>query len=186
MVDRLTRASGNLKSIMPRYVAFLRGVSPVNAKMPELSRAFEAAGFTNIKTVLSSGNVVFDARSASESSLERKAEISMEDSLGRTFYTIVRPVTALRSLLETDPFAAFSLPTNAKCVVSFLRNPGVAKLKLPIESDGAQILSVVGREVFTAYVPGDKGPVFMKLIETTFGREITTRTWETVKKCVAV
>lgn len=170
---------------MPRYVAFLRGVSPLNAKMPELKRSFEAAGFTNVKTVLSSGNVVFDARSASESSLERKAEIAMQDSLGRAFYTIVRPVNVLQSLLETDPYAAFSLPPNAKRVVSFLRDPSTAKLTLPIKFDGAQILNVAGREVFTAYVPSDKGPVFMKLIETTFGREITTRTWETIKKCVA-
>jgi hypothetical protein len=27
---------------MPRYAAFLRGVSPMNAKMPEVKRAFEA------------------------------------------------------------------------------------------------------------------------------------------------
>jgi uncharacterized protein (DUF1697 family) len=170
---------------MPRYVAFLRGVSPANAKMPEMKRSFEAAGFTNVKTVLSTGNVVFDARSVSESSLERKAEASMQDSLSRASCTIVRPITALRSLLETDPFAAFAVPTSAKRVVSFLRDPSTAKLKLPIESDGAQILNVAGREVFTAYLPSDKGPVFMKLIETTFGREVTTRTWETVKKCVA-
>jgi uncharacterized protein (DUF1697 family) len=168
---------------MPRYVAFLRGVSPLNAKMPELKRSFEAAGFTNVKTVLSSGNVAFDARSASESSLERKAETSMQGSLGRTWYTVVRPVNALRSLLETDPYAAFSVPPNAKRVVSFLREHGTDKLALPIESNGAQILSVVGREVFTAYVPSDKGPVFMKLLENAFGRDITTRTWETVKKC---
>ena len=170
---------------MPRYVAFLRGVSPVNAKMPDLKRSFEAAGFINVKTVLSSGNVVFDARSASESTLERKAEAAMQDSLGRTFYTIVRPVSALRSLLETDPYAAFSAPPSAKRVVSFLRKPSMAKLALPIESDGARILNVIGREIFTTYVPSDKGPVFMKLLETAFGREITTRTWETVRKCVA-
>jgi uncharacterized protein (DUF1697 family) len=109
----------------------------------------------------------------------------MQDSLGPAFYTIVRPITVLRSLLETDPFAAFAVPPSAKRVVSFLRDPSTAKLKLPIESDGARILNVAGREVFTAYVPSDKGPVFMKLIETTFGREVTTRTWETVKKCVA-
>ena len=29
---------------MPRHVAFLRGVMPTNAKMPDLRRAFEAAG----------------------------------------------------------------------------------------------------------------------------------------------
>ena len=47
---------------MPRYAAFLRGVSPMNAKMPDLKAAFEAAGFTDVKTLLSSGNLVFTAR----------------------------------------------------------------------------------------------------------------------------
>jgi uncharacterized protein (DUF1697 family) len=59
---------------MPRYVAFLRGVSPVNAKMTDLKRCFEEAGFTHVRTVLSSGNVVFDSRSSSEAVLERRAE----------------------------------------------------------------------------------------------------------------
>jgi len=36
--------------------------------------------------------------------------------------------------------------------------------------NGAKILSSTGREVFTYYVPGPKGPVFMSLIEKTFGR----------------
>ncbi|MGC4085554.1 MAG: DUF1697 domain-containing protein [Vicinamibacterales bacterium] len=49
---------------MPRYVAFLRGVSPTNASMPDLKRAFERAGFTDVKTILSSGNV---ARCCSDS-----------------------------------------------------------------------------------------------------------------------
>ena len=87
-------------------------------------------------------------------------------------------------MLETDPYAAFAAPPGVKRVVSFLREPSAAKPALPPASDGAQILGVVGREVFTVYVPIDKGPVFMKLLENTFGREITTRTWETVKKCV--
>jgi uncharacterized protein (DUF1697 family) len=151
--------------------------------MPELKRCFESAGFTNVRTVLSSGNVVFDAPSASDASLERKAEASMREVLGRTFYTIVRPADALRNLLATDPYAAFAIPPNAKRVVSFLRQSTDAKLVLPLKSDGAQVLSVVGREVFTAYVPSEKGPVFMTLIEKAFGADITTRTWETVRKC---
>ena len=59
---------------MARYVAFLRAVSPMNAKMPELKKCFEAVGFTDVKTVLSSGNVIFNARAASEAALEHKAE----------------------------------------------------------------------------------------------------------------
>ncbi len=33
----------------------------MNAKMPELKQAFEAAGFTDVQTLLSSGNVTFSA-----------------------------------------------------------------------------------------------------------------------------
>jgi uncharacterized protein (DUF1697 family) len=155
----------------------------MNAKMPELKRCFEKAGFGNVATVLSSGNVVFDARSASDAALERKAESSMQSVLGRSFYTIVRPVEVLRGLLEADPYAQFNLPANAKRVVSFLRDPVTKKLALPIESDGARILSVMGREAFSAYVPSDKGPVFMVLIGKAFGTDVTTRTWDTVRKC---
>ena len=95
---------------MPSYVAFLRGVSPMNAKMPELKRCFEAAGFTDVKTVLASGNVVFSAHSASAKALERKAEAAMAAELDRSFPTIVRPVSALRELLDTDPYADSGAP----------------------------------------------------------------------------
>jgi uncharacterized protein (DUF1697 family) len=170
---------------MPRYVAFLRGISPMNAKMPDLKRSFEAAGFTDVKTVLSSGNVVFSARAAAASTLERKCEKAMEKELGRTFRTIVRPSSALRELLEADPYAAFRLPAKSKRVVTFLREPHKAKLSLPLETDGARIVAMDGHEVFTAYVPSPRGAVFMALIEKTFGTDVTTRTWDTIKKCVA-
>src|SRR5258706_299434 len=108
---------------MPRYVAFLRGVSPMNAKNMELKRSFEGAGLTDVKTVLSSGNVVFNARAKSETALVRQAEAAMAKYLGRTFYTIVRPARVLQDLIEADPYATFHLPANAKRVVTFLREP---------------------------------------------------------------
>lgn len=169
---------------MARYVAFLRGVMPTNAKMPALRKAFESAGFTDVATVLGSGNVVFSARAASESALERKAEAAMAKTMGRSFYTIVRPVDVLQQLIDADPYAAFRIAPNAKRVVTFSRTAHSGKLGLPIEVDGARILAVVGREVFTAYVPGATTPVFMTLIEKHFGATVTTRTWDTVGRCV--
>lgn len=168
---------------MPRYVAFLRGVSPMNAKMAELRRCFEDAGYTDVKTVLSSGNVVFDARAKLEIALVREAEAAMTKQLGRTFYTIMRPVNALRDLVEADPYAPFRVSAKAKRVVTFLREPLKTKLSLPFEIDGVRILATTGREIFTAYIPNPRGPVFMTLIEKTFGTNVTTRTWDTVKKC---
>lgn len=167
---------------MPRYAAFLRGVSPMNAKMPELKQAFELAGFSDVKTVLSSGNVVFTARSASGPALERRAEAAMEARLGSAFPTIVREIDALRRLLESDPYEAFALEPGTKRIVTFLRVKPRARLVLPVERDGARILRMEDREVFSAYVPSPRGPVFMALLEKTFGRDITTRTWDTVAK----
>lgn len=167
---------------MPRYAAFLRGVSPSNARMPELKKAFESAGFREVSTLLSSGNLVFTAPSASEAILQRKAEAAMTKQLGRSFLTIIRSVDSLREMLATDPYKPFGLPANAKRIVTFLRNPPPAKLALPDEMHGARILAVKGSEAFSAYLPTPKGPVFMTLILKTFGEEQTTRTWLTVTK----
>lgn len=155
----------------------------MNAKMPALKSCFEAERFTEVKTLLSSGNVVFNARSAALATLEHRAENAMQVGLGRSFDTIVRPATYLQDFIESDPFAEFKLPPTAKRVVTFLRHPIGTRLELPIEMDGARILKVTGCEVLAAYVPGPKGPVFMTLLERSFGKNITTRTLDTVRKC---
>lgn len=167
---------------MTRYAAFLRGVSPMNAKMPDLKRAFESAGFTEVRTVLSSGNVVFNARGSSASSIQRTAEAAMKERLGQAFLTIVRPVDLLHEILASDPYRGFRLAPSAKRIVTFLRDAHASKVALPVEQDGARLLLLNGSELFSAYLPSPKGPVFMSLIEKTFGKEVTTRTWDTVAK----
>lgn len=160
----------------------------MNAKMSDLKRCFEVAGFTDVKTVLSSGNVVFNARASSGVALERRAEAAMNKGLGRTFLTIVRPLDHLREILDADPYTRFKLAAGSKRIVTFLHDaPDGANSRLapPISLDGARILCLDGSEVFSAYVPSPRGPVFMTLIEKTFGKDVTTRTWDTVKKVVA-
>ena len=132
------------------------GVSPLNAKMPALRQAFESAGFSAVTTVLGSGNVVFDARRASETTLRHRAEGAMRDRLGQSFLTIVRPVEHLHRLLAADPFRRFRLPSDAKRVVTFLVTEPETDVVLPLEHQGARLLSLDGRELFTAYVPGPK------------------------------
>ena len=168
---------------MPRYVAFLRGVTPMNLKMADLKRVCEGAGMTDVRTVLSSGNVVFSTVPKSEAALARQLEAAMSTQLGRAFFTIIRPANTLAGLIQADPYAAFRLPANAKRVVTFLREPPDAKPALPLPRDGVRVLTINDREIFTVYVPNPRGPVFMTLIEKTFGTNVTTRTWDTVRKC---
>ncbi len=155
----------------------------MNLKMPELKKCFESAGFTDVKTLLSSGNVLFNAKGTTVSALECQAEEAISKRVGREFYTIIRSVSDLNAVIDADPYRKYSLPEGAKRVVTFLREKRKPTIAVPVELDGARILEMEGREAFSAYVPGPRGPAFMRLIEKAFGSEVTTRTWETVKKC---
>lgn len=170
---------------MPRYVAFLRGVSPMNARMADLKACFEQMGFSDVKTILSSGNVVFTGEKTSEPDLAKNIESGMARQLPRSFPVIVRTRDHLLSLLQADPYAEFHITPMEKRVVTFLSQPCRGKLLLPIEMDGARILTIKGNDVFTAYSANERGPIFMTLIEKTFGKGVTTRTWNTIKKCAA-
>ena len=155
---------------------------PTNCKMPELRKAFEAAGFTDVATVLGSGNVVFDAKAASSAALEKKAEAAMQKKLGRSFTAFVRPIIELEQMLASDPYKGVRLDAKAKRIVTFVRAAPKTRLELPIEQDLAIIARMQDGAVFSAYWPNPKGPLFMALIKKTFGEEQTTRTWQTIEK----
>jgi uncharacterized protein (DUF1697 family) len=167
---------------MPRYAALLRGVSPMNCKMPALKNALELGGFTDVKTVISSGNAVFSSRAAPIESLQKKCEAAMAKHMGKSFMTIVRSVDDLDAILATNPYG--KLPDKSKRVVTFLREEPASKPKLPIDRRNARILKQNGGEVFSYYLPIGLDPAFMVIIEKTYGKNVTTRTWETVGRIV--
>jgi uncharacterized protein (DUF1697 family) len=157
----------------------------MNLRMTDLRESLERAGFDEVRTLLSSGNAVFNSSARSDATVARAVEAALAKHPGHAFPAIVRRVDHLAELLRSDPFASFRLSSKAKRIVTFLREPHPRTLHLPIEKDDARILAMNGREVFSAYVPGPQGPVFMTLIEKTFGKNVTTRTWDTVRKCAA-
>ena len=167
---------------MPRHIAFLRGVSPMNLKMQDLKAGLECAGFRQVRTVLSSGNAVFDS-DLTGAGLEAAVEAAVAAQVGRRFPAIVRSADQLAALLQTDPFAGHGLPAGAKRVVSFIRDARPARVALPLTQGTATVICQLGSEAFTAYLPDPKGPVFMTLIERAYGTDVTTRTWDTVAKC---
>lgn len=169
---------------MPKYAALLRGVMPTNCRMADLKKALETAGFTDVKTVIASGNAVFSARKASEKALAKKCETAMQKVMGRSFMTIVRSIDDLQAVLDRDFFAGMKLPPNAKRNVTFLPGPPETKPKLPVELRGARLCALEGDVAYTYYVPNYVDPSFMVLIEKTFGKNVTTRTWETVGRIV--
>ena len=87
-----------------------------------------------------------------------------------------------QAIVATDPYADSRSPAARSALVTFPRAAPKAKLALPIELDGARVLCLRGREVYSDYLRTPKGPRFMTLIEKALGKEITTRTWDTVVK----
>ena len=71
---------------MTQYAAFLRGVNVggVNLKMAEVAAALTDAGFTNVRTILASGNVLLESSSGvGRGAQEGRSRIAREVRLRR-------------------------------------------------------------------------------------------------------
>ena len=75
---RVAVGDPNYGRCMTRYVALLRGINVggINIKMVDLARVFTELGFERVKTVLASGNVLFDSTSADVPALKKTIERS--------------------------------------------------------------------------------------------------------------
>jgi uncharacterized protein (DUF1697 family) len=88
-----------------RYAAFLRGVNVggVTLKMADVARAFEDAGFSNVATVLASGNVLLDSPAA-VNTVRSRAEKALRDAFGYDAWVLAYDVDTVRAISENYPF----------------------------------------------------------------------------------
>jgi uncharacterized protein (DUF1697 family) len=90
---------------MTDYVALLRGVNVggVNIKMADLAEVVRGLGYTDVKTVLASGNVLFttpDAASAAKQALEA----ALRKRFGYEAWVHVLTVAAVRKIIAASPY----------------------------------------------------------------------------------
>ncbi|MDZ7883436.1 MAG: DUF1697 domain-containing protein [Mycobacterium sp.] len=90
---------------MTRYAAFLRGVNVggVTLKMAEVAAVFTAAGFTDVKTILASGNVLLNSTSSADA-VRVNAEAALRASFGYDAWVLAYPVDTVREISENYPF----------------------------------------------------------------------------------
>jgi uncharacterized protein (DUF1697 family) len=88
-----------------RYAAFLRGVNVggVNLKMAEVAKAFEEAGFTDVRTILATGNVLLDSR-AGVDAVRKKAEKALRDTFGYDAWVLAYDLDTVAKIAEKFPF----------------------------------------------------------------------------------
>ena len=92
---------------MTRYAAFLRGVNVggVNLKMADVADALTEAGFTAVKTILASGNVLLDSKS-SVKAVRTKAEAALRDAFGYDAWVLAYDLDVVHAISEAYPVRA--------------------------------------------------------------------------------
>ena len=90
---------------MTRYAAFLRGVNVggVNLKMAEVADALTAAGFTAVKTILASGNVLLDSK-ASVTTVRTKVEAALRETFGYDAWVLAYELETVAKISKAYPF----------------------------------------------------------------------------------
>lgn len=90
---------------MTKYAAFLRGVNVggVNLKMAEVAAALTEAGFTEVRTILATGNVRLES-TAGAASVRKKAEAALRDRFGYDAWVLAYDIDTVRAVVDAYPF----------------------------------------------------------------------------------
>jgi uncharacterized protein (DUF1697 family) len=90
---------------MTTYAAFLRGINVggVNLKMAEVAAALTDAGFTEVRTVLATGNVLLESASG-VAAVRKKAEAALRKNFGYDAWVLAYDIATVRAIDKAYPF----------------------------------------------------------------------------------
>ncbi len=172
-------------------VALLRGINVGGhhkVPMAALREELHAMGLKNVRTLLNSGNAVFET-SVNIQELQDSIETRLSEAFGFSIPVILRDKKDLVDLVENNPFDAVHVTKDIRLYVSFLKNLPENPLNTPwISQDNTfQIISIYDRMICSVLdLSTTKTPKGMDELEKLFGKEITTRNWNTVRKIAGV
>jgi uncharacterized protein (DUF1697 family) len=171
------------------YVAFLRGINlggHKQVKMDELRTMFESMGFQRVRTLVNSGNVLFETRAEATSALVKRIEQELKRTFGHEIAVILRTIREIQDLVDSNPFKKVRVTPQTRLYVTLLSEKPNSSINIPYESPEKdfKILSVDDGAVLTVVTltPKRGTTEAMSLLEKEFGKRITTRNWNTITK----
>ncbi|URW75723.1 DUF1697 domain-containing protein [Sphingomonas donggukensis] len=177
---------------MKRWAALLKGVNVGgNRKLPMADlRGFVAAlGYGEVRTLLASGNVVFDTPETDGAALEARLEREAAKRLGLTTDFLVRSADDLRAVIAANPFAEQARVRPSHLLVHFHRDPVPQDLVAAMTAahDGPETLFAHGRELYVDYAEGiGTSTLPQAMARAKFPKLNTARNWNTVGKLLAI
>jgi uncharacterized protein (DUF1697 family) len=168
-------------------VAFLRAVNvggTAMIAMAELKALAEDIGLAEPKTLLQSGNLVFEAGGKTAAAIEKLLEREIAERLGVEPDVMVRTARQIKAAIARNPFPKEAKNDPSLLHVRFLKTQAsaaaVASLSRAIK--GREVVKGGGGEVFI-YFPDGAGN--SKLTNAVIERHLargTSRNWNTVTK----
>jgi len=166
---------------MALQVALLRGVNLGKRQvvMSELRAVCEGAGFTKVRTLLASGNLILESR-LKGASLEAKLESAIVEGLGLKTDVFVRAGADLDAMIAANPFKDFAKTTPTFLVGYFMRARLSAAEKAALAAQEGPEEIKQGKACLYIKFPHGQGPSKLKLPKLG-----TARNWNTVTKLAA-
>jgi uncharacterized protein (DUF1697 family) len=177
---------------MPAFVALLRAVNlgPHNKiGMSDLKATAEGCGLTNARTLLQSGNLLFEAKSKGSAALERLLEGALSKELELTTPVVVRSASEWLVALEENPFPKEAKDDPGHLLLMPLKSKpeksALAALRAAIV--GRERVELVGQQLYLVYPDGiGRSKLTSALIEKKLGVVGTGRNWNTAQKIAAI
>ena len=174
------------------HIDLLRAVnlgSHNKVAMAELRTCLEAQGFSGVRTLLQSGNVVFGGGRRRGAALERHLEEAARATLGVDTPFIVRTREEWNALVAANPFPAEAADDPGRLLLFCLKDtaPAGSEAALRAAIKGRERARVHGREAYVVYPDGvGQSKLTIAVLERWLGCKGTGRNWNTVLKLQAL
>jgi uncharacterized protein (DUF1697 family) len=173
------------------HVALLRAVNVGGHVLPmaRLRDFVDAVGFSDVKTLLQSGNVVFRGAKGSTGAVEQLLESEARKRLRLDTAFMVRTAAEWESIVSRNPFRAEARTDPSHLLVLFTKDPVDAERMAALEAAivGRERVKGDGRSVYIVYPDGiGRSRLTGALIEKKLGTRGTARNWNTVLKLQAL
>ncbi len=177
---------------MTTYIALLRGINVGKAKriaMADLRALLEDLGYTDVVTLLNSGNVVFKAGKGVPKKLAADISAAIATHLGIEVPVIVASAKELALIVRENPFASADDPS--RLLVAFVADAGMLSAMSAMSAIEPHVVAPEQFHVGThaAYLHCASGILESKAAEALLGKTgkaASTSNWATVLKLQAL
>ncbi len=173
------------------YIALLRGINVSGQKkilMSDLKIMFENLGFSNVKTYIQSGNVIFSSEETNTGEIAKKIEEKIKVQYGFDVPVLILTGEEIKNALAINPYLKeveiLETQNLARFYVTFLSEVSEQKHLDKIDASlyAPDRFTIMGKNIYLHVVNGyGETKLSNNFFESKLKVKATTRNWKTVQ-----